>query len=662
MERPDILIKEKIMKKVLIFILLVISALSVSAFIGCNGSCGGNPSPTPAPTPNPPPTPTPAPAGETINLSAGGFEHLELLQGESFTVPVTTTLSNAAVNAELSVETDNEEIISAVVESGKVKVSAKAVGTAKLFITASYNDMEAAKAINVTVKKGITMAFACNGIEYIDGENVLKIKSAIKNTDGIYRANEIDLNLALYVNGEEVTEGISWSNNNNAVVSLSDGKITAISVGQSNVVAEYTHSNGEKYEAKLKVIVQSTELSGNKSENSSMVFEMKEIKGDPVISKGVLFTAGEIKSVKIGQDDVLKSVDYSGKKIVLDRSKVEECSYGNNLLTVETELISVVYNVALCDKMIMNKADLDSIDEIARDSANPRVWKGYYMLGADIEYSGRFNQIASLGATGAKDVGEENSGETGFIGTFDGNGYVINGVTVGDGKAFSSGFFGSLGNGAVVKNVAFTNVTVDHGGGYSGFLAAQVAAATIKDVMVAGKIARETGGYSGVTLTFGISKCEISKNKNDAYKMKNVIVILQGYPTEVNYKSEPFYQNALATYNNCFGMHWNKSSSCEGLSYGGFHNRLTVSKLSESFELTEFNEKCWSSQKHGDNYYFLFNETSDLVSFKIYGGSEAVTTVIQNARTIEIDSLKDSQTGGEQDSGDNLVARPESWD
>lgn len=142
--------------------------------------------------------------------------------------------------------------------------------------------------------------------------------------------------------------------------------------------------------------------------------------------------------------------------------------------------------------------------------------------------------------------------------------------------------------------------------------------------------------------------------------MKNVIVILQGYPTEVNYKAEPFYQNGLATYNNCFGMHWNKSSSCEGLKYGGFHNRLTVSSLSEIFELTEFNEKCWSSQKHGDNYYFLFNETSDLVSFKIYGGSEAVTTVIQNARTIETDSLIDAQT--EDGSVDNLVARPESWD
>ena len=61
-------------------------------------------------------------------------------------------------------------------------------------------------------------------------------------------------------------------------------------------------------------------------------------------------------------------------------------------------------------------------------------------------------------------------GGDGFRGTFDGRGYTIDGMTVGDGEVTYVGFIPALASTGVIKNVGFTNAKLNNKGTSGGFL------------------------------------------------------------------------------------------------------------------------------------------------------------------------------------------------
>ena len=114
-----------------------------------------------------------------------------------------------------------------------------------------------------------------------------------------------------------------------------------------------------------------------------------------------------------------------------------------------------VYNVpevTYVTKVIREASDLsalriESYTKNTGEAATASVIDGYYVLGNNIDASS-YTHEHGITATNV-----EISGAYGFIGVFDGCGYTIDGLNLD-----KFGFFGIVGTGAEIKNVAFTNV------------------------------------------------------------------------------------------------------------------------------------------------------------------------------------------------------------
>ncbi len=107
--------------------------------------------------------------------------------------------------------------------------------------------------------------------------------------------------------------------------------------------------------------------------------------------------------------------------------------------------------------------------------------------------------------------------EVAFSGTFDGNGKVIDNLTI-DGTA-KVGLFGVL-NGATVKNVTFKNADISAQGGYAGVLAGQVTGeASVSGITVDGAKVTTSDLYAGAV--FGAVDSNTAKLTVSGIKVKN---------------------------------------------------------------------------------------------------------------------------------------------
>ena len=150
--------------------------------------------------------------------------------------------------------------------------------------------------------------------------------------------------------------------------------------------------------------------------------------------------------------------------------------------TVDGVEKSVYIGVEAYTKVIDEASDLAIFHDTAEtytENTNPQ--DGYYILANDIDASNYTHAIYSSGYNVvAMNVSmlSTNNYATGLRGTFDGNGYTIDGITLS-----SHGLFGHV-NGGIVKNVAFTNVKFGSWNSYVCVLASYVADARIENVYV----------------------------------------------------------------------------------------------------------------------------------------------------------------------------------
>ena len=147
--------------------------------------------------------------------------------------------------------------------------------------------------------------------------------------------------------------------------------------------------------------------------------------------------------------------------------------------------VAVVISTADCDYectadvytlVIKTKEDLDAYPAIAKANGNSGVegakgvlLDGYFVLGNDIVYNGRFESPTDTGEIGSKGGRWNDAANNGFKGVFDGMGYNIDGLHVGNaGRRFgeSGGFIGFLNNDGIVRNISFTDATVEENSGF----------------------------------------------------------------------------------------------------------------------------------------------------------------------------------------------------
>ncbi len=125
---------------------------------------------------------------------------------------------------------------------------------------------------------------------------------------------------------------------------------------------------------------------------------------------------------------------------------------------------------------------------------------GTYALGNDIDATAtsNWNDGAGFIPIGFYD-GESSSDGNAFQGTFNGQGYTINGIYINNPSSSGSGLFGDTGNSAVVENMTLTGVQVN-GGYYSGGLVG-VADGTFTNDSSSGVVSGTTyvGGLLGIS-------------------------------------------------------------------------------------------------------------------------------------------------------------------
>ena len=149
-------------------------------------------------------------------------------------------------------------------------------------------------------------------------------------------------------------------------------------------------------------------------------------------------------STVIGATFAGENATFTGGKLTLtDDYKADARKHGNQALVVTVEkdgsYYSVTVNVLVITKVLVTYDDIK--DAVTLDENNVKY--GYYRLSADL------GETAWVNYGNIAKWNNNDKGDFGFRGTFDGGNKTI--ATV----FFSTGLFGTIGKGAVIKNITF---------------------------------------------------------------------------------------------------------------------------------------------------------------------------------------------------------------
>ena len=213
-----------------------------------------------------------------------------------------------------------------------------------------------------------------------------------------------------------------------------------------------------------------------------------------------------IDGVSIGANSITFSSD--AVNTMLNGQK-----YGDFVLYLTTVNKTYKVNVAVVTKMIDSYNDLVAIKANQVDG----VLDGYYALANNIDATGE----AAIGLIDYSGYIHEKATSTkGFVGIFDGRGYTISNLTAKTGGyAKIGGFFGQILTGAVVRDVAFVDMTTDGATAYKHLLTGESCRmmGTISNVVISAK--------GDVQKAFGFVGCNPTTTENASRgAMINVVV------------------------------------------------------------------------------------------------------------------------------------------
>lgn len=209
--------------------------------------------------------------------------------------------------------------------------------------------------------------------------------------------------------------------------------------------AEALKSLGEKLSGKT--VLSSVDFAGTdatvKTVTESFVDEnIQEIvlgKASYTVNMGI--SGGNVVKATIG--GVVVDYDNNGNVTLSSEFKNRLAKHGEQILSVTVKGADGNYTEYKKKLLVVTK-EIKSLDDLKAAVAldSNYVKYGYYRLTSDINTTEWIN----YGNTSKWN----NNGDYGFRGTFDGNGKTISAVF------FSTGLFGTIGNGAVIKNITLT--------------------------------------------------------------------------------------------------------------------------------------------------------------------------------------------------------------
>lgn len=363
---------------------------------------------------------------ETTELPTLSFnrEELELLVGGELTIEPVVRFGGREVTG-FTAELTSLDPSVATVSDGKV--NAISAGKTQIDVRVSYRGYDfAERAIPVVVKDDVNIVLSSNAVQLYTKE--------IDSYD--YKKTQ-QITAEIYVSGiKENDATVTWSAKDDAIAGVSsDGTISAKSAGTTTITATYSR-NGETYTATVNADVVT----------SVATYERRELvlSSQDSFTFDIPFESGEtFVGMKIGGNEVAASAQSNAVTAV---ASALTPYYGEQEVRVETDRAVYVFPTLIITKALSTMDDLKSIVYTAGNTMG-----GYFVLANDIQ-AGNDVDFRLLTVW-------SNTGNAGFIGTFDGRGHGIYGLNI-----HQNGLFNCIGATGVVKNLALVDVT---GTGYA---------------------------------------------------------------------------------------------------------------------------------------------------------------------------------------------------
>lgn len=423
--------------------------------------------------------------------------------GSSYEVKTTAT-GKAIGETVWSVEGNSDAETVMLTKSGADSASITGVKEGKAVVVVSVEiDGELYwERIEVTVKAANNVTVDIPNLSMDKGGYIAAL-STIANPSNEGDVTKIIPSVTVYNRGEALTGlEIEWTSENEEIVKVENGGFVSVAEGSTRVIGAYTVGGvNRNVVVNVNVYRPEIKLSGKTTVEVENLAE--------VIIPETL--AGTIKGVTLNGNNVGKYSSVT-KSVTLDKAsmpKSAELMGDDRQLVIETDKAHYIHDVAVYTKILNTKEDLDSMGQLAKAcEESGLLWNGYFVLGADINYNGKFTSIAdssSIYNCPERKQDWANGLVHGFAGTFDGKGHTIDGMSIDRGTEVG-GFFGVLNAKGVIKNVAFTNASV---AANSGFVCS-AGAGTVQNVYVqfesmgAGALHPVQVRYSGVFFPLGV--------------------------------------------------------------------------------------------------------------------------------------------------------------
>ncbi len=267
------------------------------------------------------------------------------------------------------------------------------------------------------------------------------------NAYGVYQSKTLTATV-FHQNAAVTTPQIEWTTDNEAVATVANGVVTALAEGTANVTAKWTAPTGEKASATCVVTVKIGEI-----DLGTKYVYLNENDGETAMDVNGLIPDAATVTVKDYTDgEASISGTVTGGKLALTASDLVAGVRDFNI-SYEDKVV-LVARAKVVTKMIKTADEL--IDILSYAKVNGERYEGYFELANNIDLTGkdvnaRVDDSYSLGTDGYVLT------TSGFAGTFDGMGYTVYGGTY-----YKNGIFGlSVADTGVIKNVAFTNATMN---------------------------------------------------------------------------------------------------------------------------------------------------------------------------------------------------------
>ena len=367
------------------------------------------------------------------------------------------------------------------------RVTAKKMGRATVLVSATWNGYTCTEVpVSVVVYDDIE-------VQLLGEEDTVLVpgeETALYTWGGAVQENVFakaaEFSAKVFKEAEQVTEAaVTWHTDNENVVSVDNGTVTAKSEGTAKIWCEYKEGDFTYESLRRTVVVSYPWVDLTESVAAEYLFANKD--AADVLKDYVSDTTHTTDAVyaEDGEDNILSA----GK---IDTATL--AGGANVLLFKDNDTYGYILPVTVVTKTIGDADEFTAWREANHGDNNQKVYtygKGeYVLLRTDITIKeanwGAYRNGAYSGYFDGKEVG--------FLGTFDGGGNTITVQSAGTG-----GLFGDLGNGSVIKNLGVVAQLTSKGGSRPAALAALAEGATIDNCYIQAK----TGGdnsYGGVVI------------------------------------------------------------------------------------------------------------------------------------------------------------------